>query len=104
MRYPRETVARTDGVSFAEIEREFVRGRLYPDFAWRAHEVFSPLNALRSPAGKPGRVRDHRRRTYGTRGAVRHPHSSWRPVVSRVPELNSFGRYCAQPPRLRHAP
>ena len=49
MRNPRESAARTDGVNFAEIERDFVRGRLYPDFAWRAHEVFSPLNPLRVP-------------------------------------------------------
>src|SRR6266542_139667 len=49
MSYPRESAARTDGVNFAEIERDFVRGRLYPDFAWRAHEVYSPLNAQQVP-------------------------------------------------------
>ncbi len=39
----------TDGVDFAEIERDHVRSRLYPDFAWRAFDAFSPLNPLRVP-------------------------------------------------------
>lgn len=39
----------TDGVDFAEIERDHVRSRLYPDFAWHAFDAFSPLNPLRVP-------------------------------------------------------
>jgi len=35
-----------DGVDFAQIERDHVRRRLYPDFTWRAYDVFSPLNPL----------------------------------------------------------
>ena len=38
-----------DGVNFAEVEREFVRARVYPDFTWRAYDTFSPLNPLRVP-------------------------------------------------------
>jgi len=38
-----------DGVDFAEIERDHVRSRLYPDFAWRAFDAFSPLNPLQVP-------------------------------------------------------
>ncbi len=38
-----------DGVDFAEIERDHVRSRLYPDFSWRAFDAFSPLNPLRVP-------------------------------------------------------
>ena len=29
----------TDGVDFAEIERDHFRSRLYPGFAWRAFDV-----------------------------------------------------------------
>lgn len=39
----------TNGVNFAEIEADFVRARLYPDFTWRAYDGFSPLNPLRVP-------------------------------------------------------
>ena len=38
-----------DGVDFAQIERDHVRNRLYPDFTWRAHDAFSPLNPLPRP-------------------------------------------------------
>jgi D-proline reductase (dithiol) PrdB len=38
-----------DGVNFADIERDFVRGRLYAGFRWRAYDRFSPLNPLRVP-------------------------------------------------------
>jgi len=35
-----------DGVDFAQIERDHVRERRYPDFTWRAYDAFSPLNPL----------------------------------------------------------
>jgi hypothetical protein len=38
-----------DGVNFADVERDFVRARLYADFSWRAHDTYSPLNPLRVP-------------------------------------------------------
>jgi D-proline reductase (dithiol) PrdB len=38
-----------EGVNFAEVERDFVRARIYPYFSWRAYDTFSPLNALRVP-------------------------------------------------------
>ncbi|HET8632075.1 MAG TPA: glycine/sarcosine/betaine reductase selenoprotein B family protein [Thermomicrobiales bacterium] len=38
-----------DGVDFATLERDFVRARIYPDFAWRAYDAFSPLNRLAVP-------------------------------------------------------
>ena len=38
-----------DGVNFADIERDHVRSRLYPGFAWRAHDAFSPCNPLPVP-------------------------------------------------------
>jgi hypothetical protein len=38
-----------EGVNFADVEREFVRGRLYADFVWRVYDTFSPLNPLRAP-------------------------------------------------------
>ena len=38
-----------DGINFADIERDFVRARLYPEFTWRAYDAFSPLNPLRVP-------------------------------------------------------
>jgi hypothetical protein len=37
------------GVNFAEVERDFVRARINPDFQWRAYDAFSPLNPLRVP-------------------------------------------------------
>jgi D-proline reductase (dithiol) PrdB len=37
------------GVNFAEVERDFVRARVYPDFAWRTYDAFAPLNRLRVP-------------------------------------------------------
>ena len=39
----------TDGVDFAELERDHVRSRLYPGFAWRAHDAFSPRAPLPVP-------------------------------------------------------
>lgn len=39
----------TQGVNFADVERNFVRARVYPDFEWRAYDAFSPLNPLRVP-------------------------------------------------------
>lgn len=39
----------THGVNFADIERDFVRARVYPKFEWRAYDAFSPLNPLRVP-------------------------------------------------------
>ena len=38
-----------DGVNFAQIERDHVRAKLFPDFTWRAFDAFSPLNPLRRP-------------------------------------------------------
>ena len=38
-----------DGTNFADIERDHVRSRLYPDFAWRAHDAFSPRTPLPVP-------------------------------------------------------
>ncbi|MCA1646180.1 MAG: glycine/betaine/sarcosine/D-proline family reductase selenoprotein B [Chloroflexi bacterium] len=37
------------GVNFADVERDFVRARIYPEFSWRAYDSFSPLNPLRVP-------------------------------------------------------
>lgn len=37
------------GVNFAEIEQQWVRDRINPDFTWRAFDDFSPLN----PCAKP---------------------------------------------------
>ena len=37
------------GVNFAEIEKDFVRARVFSDFQWRAYDTFSPLNPLRVP-------------------------------------------------------
>jgi Glycine/sarcosine/betaine reductase selenoprotein B (GRDB) len=37
------------GVNFADVERDFVRARVYPHFQWRAYDAFSPLNPLRVP-------------------------------------------------------
>ena len=37
------------GVNFADVERDFVRARVYADFQWRAYDTFSPLNPLRVP-------------------------------------------------------
>jgi D-proline reductase (dithiol) PrdB len=34
------------GVDFAQIEREHVRSRLYPEFDWVAFDAFSPLNRM----------------------------------------------------------
>lgn len=39
----------THGVNFAEIELDFVRRRIFPEFRWRAADTFSPLNPLRVP-------------------------------------------------------
>lgn len=33
-----------EGVNFADVERDFVRARVYADFKWRAYDTFSPLN------------------------------------------------------------
>lgn len=41
-----------DGIDFAGLERDHVRSRLYPSFAWRAHDAFSPRNPLRVPLAK----------------------------------------------------
>ena len=41
-----------DGVDFAQIERDHVRKRLYPDFTWRAYDAFSPLNPMSRPLGE----------------------------------------------------
>jgi D-proline reductase (dithiol) PrdB len=49
MRHPPGSTTSVDGVNFAEVERDFVRARVYPDFAWRACDTFSPLNPLRVP-------------------------------------------------------
>ena len=38
-----------DGVDFAALERDFVRARINPEFAWRAYDAFSPLNPLAVP-------------------------------------------------------
>ena len=38
-----------DGTKFADIEREHVRSRLYPEFGWRAHDAFSPRTPLPVP-------------------------------------------------------
>lgn len=38
-----------DGINFADVERDFVRARIYEDFKWRAYDRFSPLNPLRVP-------------------------------------------------------
>ena len=37
------------GVNFAEIERDFVRQKLYPGFNWRAYDTYSLFNPLRVP-------------------------------------------------------
>jgi D-proline reductase (dithiol) PrdB len=37
------------GVNFAEIEKDFVRARVFSDFQWRAYDTFSPFNPLRVP-------------------------------------------------------
>jgi len=37
------------GVNFADVEREFVRTKVYADFAWRAFDTYSPFNPLRVP-------------------------------------------------------
>ena len=34
------------GINFAELEKQFVRDRINPEFDWRAYDDFSPLNAL----------------------------------------------------------
>ncbi len=39
----------TQGINFADVERDFVRAKIYPAFNWRAYDVFSPLNPLRVP-------------------------------------------------------
>ena len=38
-----------DGIDFAELERDHVRSRLYPGFAWWEHDAFSPRNPLPVP-------------------------------------------------------
>ena len=38
-----------DSVNFADVERDFVRARIYPEFNWRAYDTFSRLNPLRVP-------------------------------------------------------
>jgi D-proline reductase (dithiol) PrdB len=42
-------IATSEGVDFAEIERNHVCRNLYPHFAWRAADAFSPPNPLRVP-------------------------------------------------------
>jgi D-proline reductase (dithiol) PrdB len=37
------------GVNFAEIEKDFVREKIYDRFDWLAFDTFSPLNPLRKP-------------------------------------------------------
>lgn len=39
----------SEGVDFAQIEGDYVRKRVYPDFRWRAYDDYSPLNPLRIP-------------------------------------------------------
>ena len=41
----------TGGINFADVERDFVRARVYADFQWRAYDTFSPLNPLRVQLG-----------------------------------------------------
>ena len=38
-----------EGVDFAEVERNFVRAHVFPEFEWRAYDTFSPRNPLRVP-------------------------------------------------------
>jgi D-proline reductase (dithiol) PrdB len=38
-----------EGVDFATVECDHVRRNLYPAFAWRAADAFSPINPLRVP-------------------------------------------------------
>jgi D-proline reductase (dithiol) PrdB len=38
-----------EGVNFADVERDFVRTRLFPNFRWRAYDTFSSFNRLRVP-------------------------------------------------------
>lgn len=38
-----------EGVNFVEVERDWVVGRIYPDFRWRAYDDFSPYHPLRVP-------------------------------------------------------
>ncbi len=49
MTAPISSMTRISGVNFAEIEREFVRAKVYSEFTWRAYDTFSPLNPLRVP-------------------------------------------------------
>ncbi len=39
------------GVNFAEIEQQFVRDRINPDFTWRAYDDYSPLNRMTANLG-----------------------------------------------------
>lgn len=39
----------SDGVDFAQIERDHVRARIYSEFTWRPYDSFSPVNPLRVP-------------------------------------------------------
>ena len=41
-----------DGVNFVDIERDWVAGRIYPDFRWRPYDDFSPYHPLRVPLAK----------------------------------------------------
>lgn len=34
------------GINFAELEQQFVRDRVNPDFTWRAYDEYSPLNRM----------------------------------------------------------
>lgn len=34
------------GINFAELEQQFVRDRINPDFTWRPYDEYSPLNEL----------------------------------------------------------
>lgn len=38
-----------EGVNFVDVEREWVAGRIYADFRWRAYDDFSPYHPLRVP-------------------------------------------------------
>ena len=35
------------GVDFAQLERDYVRSRIYSEFSWRPYDSFSPVNPLR---------------------------------------------------------
>lgn len=37
------------GINFAELEQQFVRDRINPDFTWRAYGEYSPLNVSTTP-------------------------------------------------------